>query len=130
MTIDGQTLRDWGYKSGPWYKDALVEAHRLKEHGAEESEIRAMLDTMAPPEIETIGLRTNSLPIGTFIQPENDHERANVESVIRHMDALMRVPTIVKGAIMPDACPSGSQEGTIPVGGAVACDNAIHPGFH
>ncbi|WP_267209917.1 RtcB family protein [Chelatococcus asaccharovorans] len=42
----------------------------------------------------------------------------------------MRVPTIVSGAVMPDACPSGMQEGTIPVGGAVACKDAIHPGFH
>ena len=39
-------------------------------------------------------------------------------------------PTIVAGAVMPDACPSGSAPGTIPVGGVVACDDAIHPGFH
>ena len=42
----------------------------------------------------------------------------------------MRVPTIVAGAVMPDACPSGTAAGTIPVGGVVACDDAIHPGFH
>ncbi len=42
----------------------------------------------------------------------------------------MRVPTVEKGAIMPDACPSGSALGTIPVGGIVATKNAIHPSFH
>ena len=42
----------------------------------------------------------------------------------------MRVPTIVAGAVMPDACPSGSAPGTIPVGGVVAAENAIHPGMH
>ncbi len=42
----------------------------------------------------------------------------------------MRVPTVVKGAIMPDACPSGAALGTIPVGGIVATEDAIHPGFH
>ena len=42
----------------------------------------------------------------------------------------MRVPTIVAGAVMPDACPSGVAAGTIPVGGVVACEDAIHPGIH
>jgi len=42
---------------------------------------------------------------------------------------LMKTPTIVKGALMPDACPTGSP-GTIPVGGVVAAKNAIHPGMH
>ena len=42
----------------------------------------------------------------------------------------MRVPTIVAGAVMPDACPSGAAPGTIPVGGVVAAKDAIHPGMH
>ena len=46
------------------------------------------------------------------------------------MAELMRVPTIVAGAVMPDACPAGSAPGTIPVGGVVATRNAIHPGMH
>jgi len=41
----------------------------------------------------------------------------------------MKTPTIVKGAIMPDACPSGPK-GTIPVGGVVVTKNSIHPGMH
>ncbi|CAH1649884.1 Protein RtcB [Chelatococcus asaccharovorans] len=67
---------------------------------------------------------------GVFLDAETDAERSNAAAVVAHMDALMRVPTIVSGAVMPDACPSGMQEGTIPVGGAVACKDAIHPGFH
>jgi tRNA-splicing ligase RtcB (3'-phosphate/5'-hydroxy nucleic acid ligase) len=31
---------------------------------------------------------------------------------------------------MPDACPSGAAPGTIPVGGVIAAENAIHPGMH
>jgi RNA-splicing ligase RtcB len=31
---------------------------------------------------------------------------------------------------MPDACPAGAAPGTIPVGGVVAAENAIHPGMH
>jgi RNA-splicing ligase RtcB len=40
------------------------------------------------------------------------------------------VPTIVAGAVMPDACPSDLRAGTIPVGGVVAAKDAIHPGMH
>ena len=46
------------------------------------------------------------------------------------MRELMRVPTIRAGAVMPDACPSGSAPGTIPVGGVIAARDAIHPGMH
>ena len=40
----------------------------------------------------------------------------------------MKTPTLIAGAVMPDACPTG--EASIPVGGVVVADNAIHPGFH
>jgi hypothetical protein len=52
-----------------------------------------------------------------------------VEKVIDTMKVLMKTPTLVAGAIMPDACPTGP-EGQIPVGGVVVAKNAIHPGFH
>lgn len=57
-------------------------------------------------------------------------ELDNRAAVVEHMTELMRVPTIRAGAVMPDACPAGSAKGTIPVGGIVATENAIHPGFH
>lgn len=65
-----------------------------------------------------------------FLDAETPEEAANRLEVARHMDALVRVPTIVAAAVMPDACPSGRDLGTIPVGGVVATENAIHPGFH
>ena len=45
------------------------------------------------------------------------------------MKEVMKTPTVVDGAVMPDACPTG-HVGTIPVGGVVATKNAIHPGMH
>ena len=41
----------------------------------------------------------------------------------------MKTPTLIDGAVMPDACPTGP-EGTIPVGGVAVAKNAIHPGMH
>jgi RNA-splicing ligase RtcB len=64
------------------------------------------------------------------IRAEDPDETANVASVVAHMRELMRVPTIVAGAVMPDACPAATAPGTIPVGGVAAARNAIHPGMH
>jgi len=125
--IDGNTLIAWGFKPGRWFKDALDTANAMKTNGADDNAIFIALQTLQP--IETM-MRTNGIPFAMMIDAVNDLERANVAAVTTHMDALMRVPTIVAGAVMPDACPSGSQEGTIPVGGVVACEDAIHPGFH
>ena len=60
--------------------------------------------------------------------PDFEFEQTNVENVFSAMDNLMRIPTLVAGSVMPDACPTG--ESTIPVGGVVVAENAIHPGFH
>ncbi|WP_315729869.1 RtcB family protein [Bradyrhizobium sp. SZCCHNRI2010] len=125
--IDGNTLIAWGFKPGRWFKEALSEANAMRDSGISDNLIFERLQMMQP--IETL-MRTNSLPFSMLIDAENDLERANVEAVSQHMDALMRVPTIKAGAVMPDACPSGAAIGTIPVGGVVACEDAIHPGFH
>lgn len=45
------------------------------------------------------------------------------------MTELMKTPTMIGGAVMPDACPT-AEKGTIPVGGVAIAKNAIHPGMH
>ena len=67
-------------------------------------------------------------PFSKNIKAENEQEEENVNSVINTMNIVMKTPTVVAGAIMPDACPTGA--GTIPVGGVVVTKNAIHPGMH
>ena len=46
------------------------------------------------------------------------------------MNELLHIPVVQRGVIMPDACPSGHSFATIPVGGAIAVENAIIPGAH
>lgn len=127
MQIDGGTLISWGFQPGHWFKDGISVANQMRSSGASDDAIFAHLQTLVTVEI---GLRTNTLTYAVFLDPETEAERANLVAVNAHMDGLMRVPTIVAGAVMPDACPSGSQEGTIPVGGAIAAKDAIHPGMH
>jgi RNA-splicing ligase RtcB len=130
MMIDGNDLQSWGFKPGPHFKAMITEANRLKGQGRSQVEIIEQIRLLLPAEIETMELRTNNIPFGLFLDVENELERMNRNAVVQHMDALMRVPTIVAGAVMPDACPAGTQMGTIPVGGVIAAKDAIHPGMH
>lgn len=131
--ITGQTLIDWGFEPGPWFGEAIMIANDQTMDRKSDDEIREVIARFAesrrlPPEIP---LRTNSLPIADFLASSvsNAMEQENHRAVVEHMDVLMRTPVVKRGAIMPDACPAGSQAGTIPVGGVVASE-AIHPGMH
>jgi tRNA-splicing ligase RtcB len=132
MAITGDTFIGWGFKPGSWFPEALAHAARLEASGRyQEWEIREFIRDNHEPKIVDMPTRTNSIPFGVFLDRVGDtEEMTNLDAVTRHMDALMRTPTLVAGAVMPDACPSGSALGTIPVGGVVAAKDAIHPGFH
>ena len=129
--ITGKTLIAWGYAPGPWFAVAIPAAEKARAAGADEAAIRAAVDRYAPPPApEPVPLRGRSLPYTLNIRPEEPDDADNIAGVERHMADLMRVPTLVAGAVMPDACPAGGAPGTIPVGGVVAAKDAIHPGFH
>ena len=125
--ITKDTLIRWGFTPGDWMDAALARANALRGAGADDDAIFEALQALQPSYLTA---RTNARAFGVFIRPESALEEANVRAVIGHMDMLMRGPTIKAGAIMPDACPAGAQPGAIPVGGVVACEDALHPGFH
>ena len=127
--ITGKTLIAWGYRPGPWFAQAIAAAEAARRSGAGDAELRSLVERFVPP--PAIPLRDpGGLAHRLNITAEDADEAANVAAVERHMVELMRVPTIRAGAVMPDACPAGSAPGTIPVGGVVAAENAIHPGMH
>jgi tRNA-splicing ligase RtcB len=129
MSITGKTLIEMGYKSGPWFPAALIAAQKVADAGGDAAAIRAAVDELAPP--LTVPLRrAGALAHRMNIRAEMPGDADNIASVERHMAELMRVPTIRAGAVMPDACPAGAAPGTIPVGGVIAAENAIHPGMH
>ncbi len=127
--VNGSTLIQWGYKPGSWFSNALAAAAEAEARGAAEVEIRQLIAQLAPG--PTVPLReAGLLSYHSNISPESDDEIVNVAGVEKHMRELMRVPTVPRGALMPDACPAGHEPGTIPVGGVVATEDAIHPGMH
>lgn len=122
--IDGNTLIELGFKPGKWFKSAIEYINTYQLEGPE------MLDYLeqyiSKPMIEIF---EKPVPYTINIKSENELEEENIKAVIQTMNEVMKTPTVVSGAIMPDACPAGPL-GTIPVGGVVVTKNAIHPGMH
>lgn len=123
--ITGNDFIALGYKPGKWFKDALAHVNIRELKG---DALVTYLDSVKPVEPKVLPLQ-DSVPYYINLVAENALEQENVDKVIETMDVLMRTPTIVGGAVMPDACPAGSV-GTIPVGGVVVSKNTIHPGMH
>ena len=128
MLYTGKKLIEMGYNPSKLFGDFIKIANDMHVKGYDVADIRKEIDTFIKENtvLET-PFRTNSIPYANFLEPENnDDSIINSQKVEHDMDILLRTPTIVKSAIMPDACPAG----TIPVGAVVACKDAIHPGFH
>ncbi len=121
--ITGQTLIDLGFKPNKWFKEAIEHANN---HDLEGDKLLNYLESIRPTIIEPF-----SVPIGYYknIRAESELETINVEKIYQTMDELMKTPTLVNGAVMPDACPTGGT-GQIPVGGIAVAKNAIHPAMH
>ena len=122
--ITGKTLIDLGFKSGKWFPEAIGHINTNQLEG------KAMLTYLEQfKSAPNIGLHKRAADFAINIQAENELEQSNVDSVVATMETLMKTPTLVNGAIMPDACPTGPI-GTIPVGGVAVAKKAIHPGMH
>lgn len=121
--VTGKTLIDLGLKPSKYFGDIIAYAN---QHNLSDEEIvkyaNAIIPKTIPPHEKPVDFHKN-------IRAESPEEESNVERVIETMEEVMKTPTIQKGAVMPDACPSGPV-GQIPVGGVVAAKNAIHPAMH
>lgn len=124
MKITGNELIELGYRPKKWFAEAL---EYINENDLSQAEMEAYLEQFRAP--DPIPLKEKAEDFVINIKAENEAEEDNVQKVIRTMEVLMKTPTLVSGALMPDACPTGP-EGQIPVGGVVVAKNAIHPGFH
>ena len=122
--INGHTLIELGYTPDKWFGEAIDYLNNNQLNG---EEMERYLEQFKSPPV--IGLHEDTVDFSINIKAENELEETNVHAVIDTMKTVMRTPTVVGGAVMPDACPTGST-GTIPVGGVVVTRNAIHPGMH
>jgi tRNA-splicing ligase RtcB (3'-phosphate/5'-hydroxy nucleic acid ligase) len=126
--VTGKDLLDLGYKPGAWFKGAIEALNSMGDLSPQT--LAAEVAKLAPPPPTRVPLRQEGLTYHVNLEPQDEAEASNLTAVQAHMRELLRVPTLVAGAIMPDACPAGTALGTIPVGGVVAAREAIHPGMH
>ncbi len=126
MGITGKDLIAMGFPPGPELGRALAHINRERLEG---EALAAYVAAVKPKPVVRRDLHRRPAPYARNIEAETEDEVENVDAVLRSMDRLMRTPTLVEGAVMPDACPAGP-EGTIPVGGIAVARNAIHPGMH
>ena len=128
--VTGNDLTDWGHAPGKHFPELLARANDMISAGMSRDHVRTALASQIPPPPMLYDLHEEgAVPFHENIIPADADEEKNLEKVRETMRAVMRTPTVVGGAIMPDACPAGPV-GTIPVGGVVAAKNAIHPGMH
>jgi tRNA-splicing ligase RtcB (3'-phosphate/5'-hydroxy nucleic acid ligase) len=120
--ITGKHLIELGYKPDKWFAQALEYAN---SHHPTTDTLRAYIESIRPTYLY---LHNEPKHFHRNIRPESETEAANVNQVITEMNKIMRTPTVITGALMPDACPTGP--GQIPVGGVVVTHNAIHPAMH
>lgn len=123
---NGNTLIELGFTPAKWFAEALEAIN--KENIAYE-DIYSYVQRFVPEPIIFIEPFSKPASYNLNILHSNEAEEFNVLSVIETMDEVMRTPTVLEGAIMPDACPTGPI-GHIPVGGIVIAKNAIHPAMH
>lgn len=124
----GDDLIALGYKPEKWFKpllDQVAERQLSRSQAIRAAQVAKKAFDDAQP--KTIPLQ-NGVNFVVNITAENADEQANMDAVIEGFRDLVRTPTVVAGAIMPDACPTG--KGSIPVGGVLAAKGAIHPDWH
>lgn len=126
MKITGKDLIDLGYKPSKWFNEAI---EHVNLNYLNNDDMKIYLDGLANAVPDTI--EPFKVPIEYYknIKAETEEDQSNIDSVVKTMDVLMLTPTVVSGAVMPDACPTG-ENGQIPVGGVVVTKNAIHPSMH
>jgi RNA-splicing ligase RtcB len=124
--ITGNTLIEYGWKPGPYFKEVLDVANQYSSQYPWKSipELMSDIEYMKPEPIEKMKMREQPIHLAEAITSQTDIERTNLESVRRCMADLQKLPNVKGAAIMPDACPAGSG---ITVGGAVVLKDAICP---
>lgn len=129
--VTGNHLVEAGWTPGPQFPALLAAAAEYEARGIHDpAYILKLLERDFVKDDPKLRLRESPAAFSEAIEATCELDEANLAAVRRYMGQLLRVPVIEAGAVMPDACPAGSAEATIPVGGAIAVRNAILPAAH
>jgi tRNA-splicing ligase RtcB len=130
MEIKARDLLAAGWHEGRRLSPALRRARDLEATGLSRADVLVQLEEEFPKEPSVVLPRLEAAPLAEAIEAENGEEQENLLLVRQRMNEILHMPVVRRGAIMPDACPSGAFRAMIPVGGAIEVENAIIPGAH
>ena len=130
MEIKPRDLLRAGWQEGPQLGAAVRRARELEGSGLSREATLAQLEQEFPKQPVRQVPRAEPAPLAEAIEAETPVEATNVAAARQRMRELLTMPVVQRGTLMPDACPAGSVRATIPVGGAIAAENAILPGAH
>jgi tRNA-splicing ligase RtcB len=130
MEIKARDLLGAGWSENRHLGAALRRARELEASGLAREDALAQLEQEFPKTRPLIAPRQHAAPLALAVEAETPEEADNVERSRARMTELLHTPVVRAGVLMPDTCPAGGGAATIPVGGAIAVDNAIIPGAH
>jgi len=130
--INGNDLLTLGWDSGPKLGEALSRANRvMKKKKLTKDEVLALPEFRNPPvKIPKLRPCTEPNSLEVALHPETRTNKDNYDKVLSQMSNLLKMPKIIRGSVMPDACPAGGEKANITVGGAIEVENAIIPSAH
>lgn len=130
-TLKKKDLREAGWPKGAQLDEMMEKVRELQERGVCDRKylFKLLVRDFGAPEPK-VKMRETAAPLAEAIRGESKEEKENVAAVRKKMEQLLKVPVITRGAVMPDACPTGPQPAVIPVGGVIAVENAIIPSAH
>lgn len=118
-----------GYEPAAWFDAYVAEVEKRQlSHSQALRGAAAARDAWLEAQPKTIPLQ-DGLSFQLNMTAENALEAETMAQVTESFRELMRTPTVVAGAVMPDACMAGPM-GSITVGGVIGAKGAIHPGMH
>lgn len=112
----------------------LVHQHALdlikEKQITDEKYLLKLLKRKFPDYHGVLTMRSTPAPLAIAVEADSKEAEKNLTKAISQMTELLKCPVVKAGALMPDACPGGNSAASIPVGGAIAVENAVIPAAH
>jgi len=130
--ITRQFLIDSGWTDSPELNTIILHAQKLiSEKGIDTK--KYLIKTLKrdfPDQHASLCMRDQPAPLSLAIEANSPESIKNLKLAQKQITELLRCPVVRSGSLMPDACPAGSAAASMPVGGAIAVENAIIPAAH
>ncbi len=131
-TITKQFLIEAGWADSPQLNEIISHAkHLIETKGVSTQKyLFKSLKRDFPGSYATLAMRDVPAPLSLAIEADTPAAIKNLAIAKKQITELLRCPVVSSGVLMPDACPAGNAPASMPVGGAIAVENAVIPAAH